>query len=121
GLKVIVAAPETLPAYSRFYHNDEVKRGVVTEMRMRGLDAESGRALLGTVGPEDYKKVDLYAKGSPLFLILLRARDLEGLVKASRFSREELKHLLFIYDQAVGRTAGGAGSAGGPDKSAVKL
>jgi DNA-binding MarR family transcriptional regulator len=105
GLRVLVAAQETTPAYSRFYHNDEVKHGTVSEMRLRGLDPDSGRALLGTLGPDDYRKVDLYAKGSPLFLLLLKARDLEGLAKASRFSREEVKHLLFVYDQAVARSA----------------
>jgi DNA-binding MarR family transcriptional regulator len=121
GLKVVVAAQETTPAYSRFYHNDEVRSGLVLEMRLRGLDAESGRTLLGTVGAEDYRKLDLYAKGSPLFLTLLKARDIEGLAKSSRFSREELKHLLFVYDQAVARASGGGAQEDRAPRPAVKL
>ena len=94
--KFLVLAQETTPSYCRFYGHDSVNRGEVWERHLRGLSMEGCRKMLGAdVDKEALKRIYLLTKGTPLYLDLIRRGDVEGLRARSRFTRAEIRLLMF--------------------------
>src|SRR5205809_239471 len=71
--------------------------------RRRGLDREGGRAMLGhpTIDPEALRRVYLLTKGCPLYLRAIREGDEETLRANSRFTKAEIR--LLIYSGGAAR------------------
>ena len=98
GSKIIVTAREDLPAYNWFYQKRHVDSRTVTEIRVRGLDEDSARRLLGNpdIETEAFRRVYLMSRGQPLILRLLRDEDREELKRNSVFTAEEIRYLMFL-------------------------
>ena len=101
--KVILTAREDTPAYNWFYHKREVESGKVRELRIKGLDKESAKALLGNPGiePDAFRRIYVMTRGSPTALTMLREGDFEGLKKATVLTSEEIRYLLFLKDKTA--------------------
>lgn len=101
--KVVITAREDTPAYNWFYHKREVESGKVREMRLKGLDKDSARNLLGNpeIESEAFRRIYGMTRGSPNALRMLRDRDFEGLKKNTVFTTEEIRYLLFLRDKAA--------------------
>ncbi len=96
-LKLLVLAQETTPAYCRFYGEPERRAGLVVEHHLRGLDLEGCRQLLSNPSiPEDaLRRIYLLTKGCPLYLQYIREGDEYGLRRSSRFTKAEIRLLLY--------------------------
>ncbi len=101
--KLLVLAQESTPAYCRFYSKSDVDAGHVAERHLRGLDPEGCRAMLGqpTIGAEALRRVYLLTKGCPLYLRAIREGDEETLRAHSRFTKAEIR--LLIYSGGAAR------------------
>ncbi len=99
--KVIITAREDTPAYNWFYHKKELESGKVQELRLKGLDRDSSRLLLGNpeIEAEAFRRIYGMTRGSPSTLGMLRDRDFEGLKKNTVFTVEEIRYLLFLRDK----------------------
>ncbi len=97
GVKVLVLAQETTPAWCRFYGQAELRAGVVVERHLKGLDLEGCRAMLGNpdIREEDLRRIYLLTKGCPLYLQYIREGDEYGLRQNSRFTKAEVRLLLY--------------------------
>ena len=95
--KILVLAQESTPAYCRFYERAEVERRVVVDRHLRGLDLEGCRAMLGnpSIDEEALRRIYLLTKGCPLYLRCIRDGDADGLQAASRFTKAEVRLLLY--------------------------
>ena len=96
-LKLLVLAQETTPAYCRFYGEPERRAGLVVERHLKGLDLEGCRRLLANPQiPEDaLRRIFLLTKGCPLYLTYIREGDEYGLRQSSRFTKAEIRLLLY--------------------------
>ena len=96
--KMIVTAREDLPAYNWFYQKKDVDSGTVREIRVKGLDENSARRLLGTpdIEGDAFRRIYLMSRGQPLVLRLLRDGDRDELKRNSVFTAEEIRYLLFL-------------------------
>lgn len=96
-MKLLVLAQETTPAYCRFYGESERRAGLVVEHHLKGLDLDGCRTLLGNPAiPEDaLRRIYLLTKGCPLYLQYIREGDEYGLQQSSRFTRAEIRLLLY--------------------------
>ncbi len=96
-LKLLVLAQETTPAYCRFYGEPERRAGLVVERHLKGLDIEGCRTMLGKpdIRDEDLRRIYLLTKGCPLYLQCIREGDEYGLRQNSRFTKAEIRLLLF--------------------------
>ena len=96
-LKLLVLAQETTPAYCRFYGEPERRAGLVVEQHLRGLDLEGCRTLLSNPSiPDDaLRRIYLLTKGCPLYLQYIREGDEYGLRQSSRFTKAEIRLLLY--------------------------
>ena len=97
GGKALVLAQETTPAYCRFYSKKEMDSGVVVERHLHGLDLEGCRAMLGrpAIDAEALRRIYLFTKGCPRYLLAIREGD-EALLRAhSRFTSAEIRLLLY--------------------------
>lgn len=99
--KVIITAREDTPAYNWFYHKKEVESGKVQELRLKGLDKDSARSLLGNsrIEADAFRRIYMMTRGSPNVLRMLRDRDFDGLKKNTVFTSEEIRYLLFLRDK----------------------
>lgn len=97
GVKLLVLAQETTPAYCRFYARKDVVAGLVAEHHLRGLDLEGCRRILGRpdIPEEDLRRIYLLTKGCPLYLQFIREGDEYGLKENSRFTKAEVQLLLY--------------------------
>lgn len=95
--KLLVLAQESTPAYCRFYSKSDVDAGLVAERHLRGLDLEGCRAMLDrpAVDAEGLRRVYLLTKGCPLYLRAIREGDDETLRAHSRFTKAEIRLLLY--------------------------
>ncbi len=95
--KLLVLAQETTPAYCRFYSRKEVDAGVVVERHLRGLDLAGCREMLANpaIAEEDLRRIYLLTKGCPLYLQFIREGDEHGLRENSRFTKAEIRLLLY--------------------------
>ncbi len=96
-LKLLVLAQETTPAYCRFYGEAERRNGSVVERHLKGLDLEGCRRMLGNpaIPDEDLRRIFLLTKGCPLYLQYIREGDEYGLRANSRFTKAEIRLLLY--------------------------
>lgn len=96
--KVIITAREETPAYNWFYHKKHVDSGVVEELRIRGLDPDSAKKLLGNedIESDAFKRVMMISRGQPMVLRMLRNDDQKGLKKSTVLTSEEIGYLLFL-------------------------
>jgi len=96
--KVIITAREETPAYNWFYHKKHVDSGVVEELRIRGLDPESAKKLLGNeeIESDAFKRIMMISRGQPMVLTMLRNGDQKGLKKSTVLTSEEIGYLLFL-------------------------
>ncbi len=96
-LKLLVLAQETTPAYCRFYGEPERRAGQVVELHLKGLDLEGCRRMLSNPSiPEDaLRRIYLLTKGCPLYLQYIREGDEYGLRQSSRFTKAEIRLLLY--------------------------
>ena len=96
-LKLLVLAQETTPAYCRFYGEAERRAGSVVERHLKGLDLEGCRRMLGNsaIPDEDLRRIFLLTKGCPLYLQYIREGDEYGLRQNSRFTKAEIRLLLY--------------------------
>jgi len=101
--KLLVLAQESTPVYCRFYSKGDIDGGRVAEWHLRGLDLEGCRAMLGraTIDPEALRRVYLLTKGCPLYLRAIREGDEETLRAYSRFTKAEIR--LLIYSGGLAR------------------
>jgi hypothetical protein len=99
--KVIIVARGETPAYSWFYQRKHVESGAVIELRIRGLDRESARKLLGNPDIDDdaLKRIHSMSDGQPMTLRMLRDGDRKGLKANTVFTAEEIGYLLFLKDR----------------------
>ncbi len=99
--KVMIVARGETPAYSWFYQRKHVDSGLVTELRIRGLDRESAKKLLGNPEIDDdaLKRVHSMTGGQPMALRMLREGDRKGLEANTVFTAEEIRYLLFLKDR----------------------
>jgi hypothetical protein len=95
--KLLVLAQETTPAYCRFYGEAERRQGDVVERHLRGLDLEGCKRMLGNpaIKDEDLRRVYLLTKGCPLYLQYIREGDEYGLRQNSRFTKAEIRLLIY--------------------------
>jgi hypothetical protein len=95
--KVLVLAQETTPAYCRFYGEPERRTGLVVERHLRGLDLEGCREMLANpaIPDEALRRIYLLTKGCPLYLQYIREGDEYGLRENSRFTKAEIRLLLY--------------------------
>lgn len=95
--KLLVLAQESTPSYCRFYSKVDSDAGLVAERHLKGLDLEGSRTMLGnpTIGDEALRRVYLLTKGCPLYLRAIRERDEETLRANSRFTKAEIRLLLY--------------------------
>jgi DNA-binding MarR family transcriptional regulator len=101
--KALITAREDTPAYNWFYHKKEVESGKVQELRLKGLDQDSARSLLGNprIEQEAFRRIYMMTRGSPNTLRMLRDKDFEGLKKGTVFTAEEIRYLLFLRDKTA--------------------
>ena len=101
--KIVITAREDTPAYSWFYHKKHVDSKTVYELRIRGLDENGSRRLLGNdnIDKDAFKRIMMMSRGQPLTLKLLRDRDLTGLKGNTMFTPEEIRYMLFLRDKNV--------------------
>ncbi len=97
GAKLLVLAQEATPSYCRFYGPVEVRKGVLVELRLRGLSREATKRLLGNpaIADEALRQIHLLTKGCPLYLVLIRDGDAARLRAVSRFTAAEVRLLMF--------------------------
>ncbi len=97
GAKLLVLAQEATPSYCRFYGPSEVRKGLVLEVRLKGLSREATRALLGNprIREEALDQIHLLTKGCPLYLVLIRDGSAAELREVSRFTEPEVRLLMF--------------------------
>ena len=95
--KLLVLAQESTPAYCRFYSRADTDAGLVAERHIKGLDLEGCRAMLGNpaIDGDALRRVYLLTKGCPLFLRAIREGDEETLRAHSRFTKAEIRLLLY--------------------------
>lgn len=95
--KLLVLAQETTPAYCRFYGEEERRAGLVAERHLKGLGLEGCRELLANpaIQDEDLRRIYLLTKGCPLYLQYIREGDEYGLRENSRFTRAEIRLLMY--------------------------
>jgi hypothetical protein len=107
GFKALFTINEATPSYCRFYKMDSIERGVVREIRMKGLDEENSLTLLGTkeMDRQDFNRIYLMTKGCPLYLKLIRDEKIDELKAKSRFSLPEIK-LMVHYKKKGEETEG---------------
>jgi len=99
--KMIVTARQETPAYNWFYHKEQVDSGIVQELKVKGIDKESARRLLGNdkISNEALKRLVTMTRGQPMALIMLRDEDEKGLKTNTVFTPQEIKYLLLLKDK----------------------
>ena len=100
--KMIITAREETPAYNWFYHKKHVDSGTVDVLRVRGLDEDSARTLLGDeqIEEDTFRRIFMMTRGQPMALKMLRNGDYAGLKRDTVFTSEEIRYMLFLKDKA---------------------
>jgi AAA+ ATPase superfamily predicted ATPase len=97
-IRMIVAAQATTPSYSRFYHHDDVNSGRVVELILPGLGPDEAKRILDPISQQCFDMINKFAKGNPLVLYLIKAKDIKSLQTVTKFTREEIRHIIYIYE-----------------------
>jgi DNA-binding Lrp family transcriptional regulator len=99
--KVVISARQETPAYSWFYQKKQVDSGTIQELKIKGLDENSAKKMLGNdkVEKDALRRIMMMTRGQPMILKMLREGDFKGLKKNSVFTSEEIRYLLFLKDK----------------------
>jgi DNA-binding MarR family transcriptional regulator len=99
--KMIITAREETAAYNWFYHKKHVDSGTVEVLRVRGLDEDSARKLLGDerIEEDTFRRIFMMTRGQPMALKMLRNGDYAGLKRDTVFTSEEIRYMLFLKDK----------------------
>jgi len=99
--KIVVSARQETPAYNWFYQKKHVDSGTVREIRIKGLDDQSAKRLLGNeaIEKDALKRIMMMTRGQPMILKLLKDGDIKGLKDSTVFTAEEIRYLLFLKDR----------------------
>ena len=96
--KIIVNARQETPAYNWFYQKRHVDSGVARELRIKGLDDQSAKRLLGNdrIEKDALRRIMMMTRGQPMILRMLKDGDAKGLKDNTVFTAEEISYLLFL-------------------------
>ena len=99
--KIVISARQETPAYNWFYQKEHVDRGIVKELRIKGLDEESAKRMLGNdkIEKDALKRILMLTRGQPMILKMLSEGDSKALKKNTVFTAEEIGYLLFLKDK----------------------
>jgi hypothetical protein len=99
--KIVISARQETPAYSWFYQKKHVDSGTVQELKIKGLDENSAKKMLGNdkIEKDALRRIMMMTRGQPMILKLLKEGDFKGLKKNTVFTSEEIRYLLFLKDK----------------------
>jgi hypothetical protein len=99
--KIVVSARQETPAYSWFYQKKHVDSGTVQELKIKGLDENSAKKMLGNdkIEKDALRRIMMMTRGQPMILKMLKEGDFKGLKKNTVFTSEEIRYLLFLKDK----------------------
>jgi len=99
--KIIMTARQETPAYNWFYQKKQIDAGVVQELKVKGIDQESAKRLLGNdrISNEALRRVVTMTRGQPLALNMLRDEDEKGLKNNTVLTPQEIKYLLLLKNK----------------------
>lgn len=99
--KIVVNARQETPAYNWFYQKQHVDSGIVRELRLKGLDDQSAKLLLGNdrIEKDALRRIMMMTRGQPMILKMLKEGDMKGLKDNTVFTAEEIRYLLFLKDK----------------------
>lgn len=96
GVKVLISAREDIPFYNWFYSRKEIENGTVGELRLKGIDRESGKKILNQshIDEDAYKQIYQLTKGVPLLLEYVRDGNSEALKMSGLFTAQEIRLMM---------------------------
>jgi len=99
--KIVISARQETPAYSWFYQKKHVDSGTVQELKIKGLDENSAKRMLGNdkIEKDALRRIMMMTRGQPMILKMLTEGDFKGLKKNTVFTSEEIRYLLFLKDK----------------------
>jgi hypothetical protein len=99
--KIVISARQETPAYSWFYQKKQVDSGTVQELKIKGLDENSAKKMLGNdkIEKDALRRIMMMTRGQPMILKMLKEGDFKGLKKNTVFTSEEIRYLLFLKDK----------------------
>ncbi len=99
--KIVISARQETPAYSWFYQRRQVDSGTVQELKIKGLDENSAKRMLGNdkIEKDALRRIMMMTRGQPMILKMLREGDFKELKKNTVFTSEEIRYLLFLKDK----------------------
>jgi DNA-binding MarR family transcriptional regulator len=99
--KIVISARQETPAYSWFYQKKHVDSGTVQELKIKGLDENSAKRMLGNdkIEKDALRRIMMMTRGQPMILRMLKEGDFKGLKKNTVFTSEEIRYLLFLKDK----------------------
>jgi len=99
--KIVISARQETPAYSWFYQKRHVDSGTVQELKIKGLDENSAKRMLGNdkIEKDALRRIMMMTRGQPMILKMLKEGDFKGLKKNTVFTSEEIRYLLFLKDK----------------------
>jgi len=99
--KIVISARQETPAYSWFYQKKQVDSGTVQELKIKGLDENSAKRMLGNdkIEKDALRRIMMMTRGQPMILKMLKEGDFKGLKKNTVFTTEEIRYLLFLKDK----------------------
>jgi len=99
--KIVISARQETPAYSWFYQKKQVDSGTVQELKIKGLDENSAKRMLGNekIEKDALRRIMMMTRGQPMILKMLKEGDFKGLKKNTVFTSEEIRYLLFLKDK----------------------
>jgi hypothetical protein len=100
-VKIVISARQETPAYSWFYQRKRVDSGTVQELKIKGLDEDSAKRMLGNdkIEKDALRRIMMMTRGQPMILKMLKEGDFKGLKKNTVFTSEEIRYLLFLKDK----------------------
>jgi DNA-binding MarR family transcriptional regulator len=100
--KIVISARQETPAYSWFYQKKHVDSGTVQELKIKGLDENSAKRMLGNdkIEKDALRRIMMMTRGQPMILKMLKEEDFKGLKKNTVFTSEEIRYLLFLKDKS---------------------
>ena len=99
--KIVISARQETPAYSWFYQKKHVDSGTVQELKIKGLDENSAKRMLGNdkIEKDALRRIMMMTRGQPMILKLLKEENFKELKKNTVFTSEEIRYLLFLKDK----------------------
>ncbi|MFP3318289.1 MAG: AAA family ATPase [Thermoplasmata archaeon] len=98
--KMIISMREETPSYNRFYKIDDITRGKVVELKIKGLSMDSVGEFLGISDIEKLKIIFQMTGGKPSILKCIKNGDEEGITKNSQLTQDQAKFLLDLLKKS---------------------